>query len=352
MTGKTLYTLLVGVVLFGLLASLYLVLLVRKLRAKAYAARREHWIQDMNQPDSPLARFLAGEDEDVRLIPRQRMHVEALEDIFSHRLKLLCSAKERERIALFAGQHFTDLYRQSLRKSRWSMRMNTLLYIEMFRMTNMKNDLLGHLARPTCTPQERFTIYRIMSVFHDEIVHELLLENPGLPPSLYRQMLYPLPLAMLERYIRHFEQTPPWLQPHVLDVLRVRNERTAALLELLEKLLEANAAELRIRALKGLAAFGDMSQDTVNQLLADMSVWQKRDWPERLMLVRLMGSIREPGFLPYLDYFIGDGTYLVRSEAATSIAQYRGGKEHLHWLALHHTDRFAREMAEERRGPH
>jgi len=309
-------------------------------------------MNDMNRPDSSLSRFLAGEEEDECLLPLQPMHVEALEDIFSNRLKLFSSAKETEKIALFAGKHFSDLYRERLRKSRWSKRMNTLLYMEMFRMTNMKNDLLAHLARPVCTLQERYTIYRMLSVFHDAIVHDVLLENPALPPSLYRQMLYPLPLAQLESYIRGFDQTPAWLQPHVLDVLRVRNERTAELLELLERLLAADAAELRIRALKGLAAFGDMSQDSVNLLLANMNVWQKRDWPERLMLVRLMGSIREAEFLPYLDYFIGDGAYLVRSEAATSIAKYQGGREYLNWLSLHHTDRFAREMAEERRRPH
>jgi hypothetical protein len=342
-------TLAIGLLLFVLLMILFFYLLYRKWRDGRIERRKRLWLNMLEQED---AEFIFYESSGVwprLLIPRRTDHFEALEQLISHRMKLEQHATELQRIVQFADRYFVPLYKERLRNGTWSARMNTLLYIEMFQMRILLDDLLELLKKKNCTERERYIIYRILAGFQYEGIQQVIQFAAGqVPDHVIRQMLYPLPYTLLEDYVINFDSFPLSIGEHVLDVLRVRNERSESLLELLEKLLVSEHRELRIKALKGLTNFGFMTEEGLSDLGTKVDVWRSRHWTERLMLVRLMGHIRDVSFLPLLDHFIGDESYLVRSEAATSIWMYRGGRERLLEISMRHADKFAREMAAER----
>jgi hypothetical protein len=337
-----------GISLFVILFVLYIFLLVRKVQDRRYLRIKRLWLDKVEDEHSALTVYMSEGIWSRSIVPYKFLHYEALEELFSHRLKIGTTI-ERQRIYDFTNRFFVDMYRRRLERSRWSERMNTLLYIEMFHIKAMLPDLLRFLDHKNCSEQEKLTIYRLLGVFQHEGIHGFLVKGDlNLPSYVYRQMLYPLPYSYLQRYVADFEQCPAVIRDHVLDVLRVRHERTEELLILLQRLLDSEERELRIRALKGLASFGYMTDEALQGLHQNMGTWHQRDWPERLMLARLMGSIRDKYFLPHLETLMGDQAYLVRVEAAKSISYYQNGLERLSWIAHSHADRYAREMATER----
>lgn len=343
-------TLAIGLLLFVLLMILFFYLLFRKWRDGRIERRKRVWLNMLEQEDAEFTFYESRGVWSRLLIPRRADHFEALEQLLSHRMMLEQHATERQRIVQFVEHYFVPLYKERLRNGTWSARMNTLLYIEMFQMKMLIDDLLELLKLKSCTERERYIIYRILAGFQFEGIKQLIqcAAEEQVPDHVIRQMLFPLPYTSLEDYVIHFNNFPLSIGEHVLDVLRVRNERSESLLELLEKLLVSEHSELRIKALKGLANFGFMTDEGLSDLCTKVDVWRSRHWTERLMLVRLMGHIRDVSFLPLLDQFIGDESYLVRSEAATSIWMYRGGRERLLEISMNHADKFAREMAAER----
>lgn len=342
-------TIAIGMLLFLLLMTLFIYLIICKWKDLRYESRKQAWVDMLEQSDAALTAYLSEGTWSRLIIPRRLDHFEALEELFSHRLKLEQLTMEKQRIAQFADRYFVPLYRRRLQNGRWSERMNTLLYIEMFQMKVLQDELVVLLRSEHCTEQEKYLIYRILAGFHYEGTKPLLEgEADRIPGHVVRQMLYPLPYSFLEPYVVNFEECPPLLQEHILDVLRMRHERTEELLLLLERLLESEHRELRIRSLKGLAAFGYMTDEALAGLSRNIERWRQRHWPERLMLARLMGAVRDESFMTLLESFMGDESYLVRSEAAASISMYRGGRDRLMVISMHHADKYAREMAAER----
>jgi hypothetical protein len=185
-----------------------------------------------------------------------------------------------------------------------------------------------------------------MALFQDETVIEILLSSKRLlPSSVYRQVLFHLEMPLLDKLIVKFAQCPLPLQENLIDILRIRNERTYAFLHLLERLLETDQTELRIRALKALSNFGYMSPEGLQLISGTLERWKNRSWQEKLMAAKLMGSVRDTVFLPHLHGMMGDESYLVREAAAAAISRYKNGAEWLRFIYAHHSDRYARDMA-------
>lgn len=140
---------------------------------------------------------------------------------------------------------------------------------------------------------------------------------------------------------------PRVVQENLLDIMRIRNERTAGYLELLESLLSSEQAEIRIRALKALAHFGYMTEKGLRGFSQQFEDWKSRSWQEKLMITKLMGNIRNSAFLKSLQEMIADNSYLIRVEAASSIMTYKEGVSILKVIGISHEDRYARDIAME-----
>lgn len=340
-------------VFFLLLFVLYLYLMWRKYVNLAIKKRKEEWLE---KHERDIKTYLQTGQLSETFIPARRYQFEALEDFFSEYLSSFKLESAEDPIALFADKYFVPAYQKRLQKGNWSTRMNTLYFIDLFRLRSMQDNLLLHLKSKRCSVEEIHQIYNILATFEFENFRDLFKETKELPPFLLSQVMSRLiDQHNVEHYLAIFHELAPYLQKGILEVVRDKNLRSENLQYLLEGLIqdESTDRELRIRAIKTIGSLGYLTSPEIILQLIDRNREDESYWNtpqaavEKMMVARLMGSIKRDCFLPYLDQLISDTTYMVRVEAAKSIRRYKHGKERLHQIATTHADLYAREIAME-----
>lgn len=344
------YLILVSLFLFLLILMIYVYLIWRKFRKIQYQNRKKAWIEQHMEEIEMY--FIAGEGASS-FIPSKNFQFEALEDFSSDYLSNFKTEAQFNPMKTFVEQYFVPRYRKRLFHSRWSVRMNTLYFVDLFKIELMQDDLLKRLKSQKCSSEERYQIYLILADFEYDYLQDLIKDSKGLPPFLLKEMLSRLIIPNnFESYVQNFYDFPYEWRLSTLDVFGDKNLRSLKLQELLETLLNANEREMRVRAAKTIASLEYISSPDVIIRILDEN-FQKKEWQapqsmsERMMLARLMGSIREERFLPYLKLLISDKGYIVRSEAAKSLRKYKNGREMLLSIIAEHPDNYARNIAKE-----
>ncbi|RXT06275.1 HEAT repeat domain-containing protein [Ammoniphilus sp. CFH 90114] len=332
---------------FILLLLLYFYLLFRKLHRQKRIDKKQYWI-DSNKPH--LQNYLESGKMSDGIIPKNSLEVEALEEYLSQVLKdIKLEVGPLGHLYHFVDKHFYNIYLKRLQNRRWSVRMNTLYFIKIFKMHSLKGEITRLLERRNCTQEEKQQIYLIFAALKDPYIDLILLNESNLPRFLcYEMMSEMMDTDHYEDYVKRFFTLPSNQQECVLEVLREKNYRSWDLLDLLERLLSSpdTSREIRIKVLKSISDFGYLKSP--NLLLPLLNSVNERIWVEKVMLARVMGSIRKDTFVPYLEILLADEHYQVRYEAGKSLRKHRKiGEERLRWIGENHSDAFARDMAEE-----
>lgn len=339
-----------GLVLLMLLMLFYLI--ERKSLRLRHLGQVAEAVAELENPSSALGRYLiTGERSRSLTASALGIRREAMEEALLNRLAISSSQSERERVYALAEDYFADEYDLLLGSRRWSERMNTLLHIEKFRIQSCKPKLLERLrslGRGQASDDERFLLVRTLASLHQpEALEELRASSDRFSELQLMQVLRPVKGELQDRLVNEFGTLPARIAYALLDTLRLANIRTEEVLQLFERCLLSDDAEMRVRALKALANFGYMTREAADLLEPRMREGSTATWPERLMQVRLAGAARDDRFIPHLERMMADPSYEVRREAAASLSKYRDGTERMRRIAEEHPDRFAREMAAE-----
>ncbi len=329
----------------------YFYLVVIKLVNIGVNRKKQLWLHQHQMEIE--AYLLHGDLNQVSFVPQKAYQFRALEDFFSHYLTNYKIDQNENLVKKFVERYFLSEYRKNLFASSWSVRMNTLYFLDLFQFEVLTEDLLKRLACKNLTSEEEYQIYILLASLEYEHLYELFKLSKGLPPFLLNVMLNRMVNEdNIGEYIAHFQDLHPSWQIGLLDVIRNKNFRSWEVIKFLESLLTAEIRELRIRALKTIAHIGYVSSFNI------MIVWfetnsQREDWlstdsiGERLMVARVMGMIKDERFLPFLEQLIADQKYIVRAEAAKSIRKYKNGKERLLRIVHYHSDLYSRNIAME-----
>ncbi|WP_145325633.1 HEAT repeat domain-containing protein [Paenibacillus xylanexedens] len=319
-----------------------------------YSGRRREKVktarmQEMLSADSVLQRYLGQGEVKVDLLNMSKDQQMVLQQLLLQRLAQ--DAKEHEilRIRLLSWQVFGSSYRSVLKTGKWSERVNTLLYIEQFHMMELLPRLEDMLRVTSCTPLERFIILRIYArTGYFRIVKELMREQDVLSDSQYLQILLLLTDSSWARLKDHFKDVPYQVQSNIIHAIRIRDDQTDGAFILLEKLIRGEDSQLRTRSYQALAHVGRGNEDHLRGLLL---VWnehgEERQRSERLTVAQLMGSVHADAFIPRLKVMMGDPSFQIRQEAASSLSRYEQGHVELRDAVAHHPDKYARQIAEE-----
>lgn len=335
----------------------YLYLLGRKLMHRRYVKLKAHWLENHSEH---IYSFLTTGAEDVRITPAKAYQFDALEDVFSDFLANYKIDEDTDFIRPFVERHFAPHYRRRLNDPLWSKRMNALFFIDLFQIRSMEDSLIQHLCSKRCSSEERYEIYLLLAAFESERLMELLKSANRLPAFLLNILVGRLVNEHhVDAFVDDFDRFDVAWRGAILEIIRDKHLRTAKSQQLLERLLNSEISELRVKSLKALASLGYVTSiNIIIQWLDEIRASEDWESPkstgERLMAARLMGSIREERFLPYLQTMLGDRIYGVRSEAAKAIRQYRGSSRILQRLTATHPDAFARSICQEwlERSPH
>lgn len=336
----------VGVVSLIILLLLYL--MFRKYQRNRRLQAITRLTEQLAKADSALNQYISTGERSRKMLAKNSLEQKAIEEMLIHRLSLSRSKNEQERIMELSEYYFADTYAIQLRSSRWSDRINALLYIEQFQMTRLKPDLLVALNRKNHTEDERFLILRILAVFQaPEIMDELEPAAVQYSDIQLLQLVLLIKEDLLEQLLQQFDKYSPKLRYIIIDSLRINNIRTQEVLQLLEQCMYSNDKEMRIRAMKALANFGYMSPEAADRMEQALTEQSSVSWQERLMRVKVINSTRDERFLPYLEQLVSDDSYEVRLQSAQALLRYRQGVGILEHIATDHPDRFAKEMAQE-----
>ncbi|MBW5447298.1 hypothetical protein GE107_14675 [Cohnella sp. CFH 77786] len=346
MNNSLIIVLWAGLTLLSVLTLIFIYLFIKKTISNRYEMRKKKLLEDYHKSDSVLERYLRTGHMERRMVLGSAVEYEAMQEYFVKRIQVV-NEEEHQRIQLFFQQHLVDHYRKRLSSRRYNQRISSLLYIERFNLRELLPDLENLLSKKI-GDVEKYAVLRVMAGLQSERIIEIMMDpTQNLPDYVCRQLLYPLNMNLMERFIAGFDQCPPSLQDNLLDILRIRNERSLAFLQMLELLVNSEREELRIRAIKALASFGYASKQGLQRIEESLDHWDAKSWQEKLMLTKLMGSIKSGPFLEKLQELISDRSFMIRSEAAASILLYKDGVQILRKIEASHEDRFAQDIAKE-----
>ncbi|MGC5326116.1 HEAT repeat domain-containing protein [Brevibacillus sp. SYSU BS000544] len=325
--------------MFAVLLCFYIYLVIQKALEIRYLKK----FQERRIVIEPLLeRFLSEESDLSALNNLSKLDLHVLKELLQNYNQLFGDIAFQQRVRKIALQKLTELFSQSLRSYRFSVRLNTLYAIEEFRMENLLPELKVKLDAGKLDQAERFQIYRILAVLDDPDLFHYLTEQltDFFPDYLYRELLIKLGDERFSEYVDRLSSLHKNLRYAVIDIIGIKAD--LFYLPILESIVQSEEKELRIRAMKAIARIGYMED---KQTIAAKA--GSESWEERMMAAKVMGIVRWSGFLPCLQNLMSDSSWWVRTASAQSILHYPGGTGLLQMIANSNEDRYARDMARE-----
>ncbi|WP_160725855.1 HEAT repeat domain-containing protein [Bacillus sp. USDA818B3_A] len=307
---------------------------------KAFEIRKRKKVKEYSEIFNPLITSILIEGVLSRkLTPENILQQTAIEQLLIKYTKVIEGKEEKERLSQLASLYLSDYYQKRIQSRKWSTRMNTLYHIEDFNMINLAEDVFRMLQRKRLTQQELIHILRTLALFQFEQLFDLLTTRyQDLTEFDYRHILIPLEQKRFDQYVLHFHHAGGALQKAIIDVIASKKEITYIVF--LENIFSSYSGEIKLRALKALAEIG-----YVKNIAPYMNLLYSDKWEERMVAVKLIGSLKEQSAIPRLIELLHDQTWWVRAQAGQAISQFTTGKEILLNVLETSTDTFAKDMA-------
>lgn len=316
------------------------VILIYLVLRKALENRQKSKIEKLkNDFSEPLFHFLMEGEISKRLVLDTIEKKLAIEELLNRFSEVLEGDSEKKNLCSLAEIYLADYYKQRLQSRKWSKRMNSLYFIEDFQIKSLESDVIRLVNGKKVTKSEQVLGLRILASFQNEnLFQQLTVLHAHLSEFDYRSILFKANVGVIDKMILGFYQCQPALQYAILDIFALKNELKYA--SFIESVFKSNTGEIRLRALKALAAVG-----FVKNIKDYLPLCQSEKWQERMMLAKLLGVIREEEGLKCLEDLLHDSTWWVRSQAGQSIKNYPNGKKLLKKVYQTSTDPFAKDMA-------
>ncbi|PET44617.1 hypothetical protein CN514_21670, partial [Bacillus sp. AFS001701] len=161
---------LTGIIIL-LLFSIYLYLVYKKIIKQQKNKQIEEWL---NGNILFVENYLIKGEISASFIPRKEIEYEALENILSSFMNIIKFEEGFDPIRPIVNLYFISRYKHKLKHGNWSERMNSLLFINQFKIKMMQEDLIQHLSCKHCSLEEKFNIFLILGSFKYEKLMQLL----------------------------------------------------------------------------------------------------------------------------------------------------------------------------------
>ncbi|SFA81073.1 MULTISPECIES: HEAT repeat domain-containing protein [unclassified Bacillus (in: firmicutes)] len=325
-------------IVFFFLLGILLYLIIRKLSENA----RNQKISKLTEKYFALIFIYMTDQFHSRSIRSDsKLQKEALEQALGRYAEVLEGESEKYALRHLAELHLSGYYAKRLKSAVWSQRMNALYYIEDFQMMTLREDVIRLLRKKKISREEIVHSLRVLASFRDKRLFELLSNDfDHLTDYEYRAILSRLDKEGIDLFMLSFYRIPEQLKFAVLDVLGTSKE--IHYLSFVETIYGSYSGEIRLRALKTIAAIGYVKDINTYLPLSDSSVWQ-----ERMFFAKLLGSSNDRKGIPYLVTFLHDDSWWVRSQAGQALSSFSNSRDIFLNVLRQSQDPYARDMAEE-----
>lgn len=316
------------VVVFSLLA----------LRKKRIIQKRAHENALYKQTLPKLAAYLTKEDQPTFEVPDLQTNRAVVERLLSDFIATTKDEVVEARIQEVATTYLTSYYKEALASNSWPDRMNTLFYIQTFKMRSFMPLVKERFAALPQWDDEKKRTAKVLASFGDSSILDAAIENPT--QKFYQDLLTRFPAASEPTLFEVYTKSEnPYFIAAFISYIGVTGNFTR--INILEKELANPDSSIRIQALK---AIGDLFHMTNSDLLKPF--FSSPIWQERMVVVQLVKKLNLSIYTLELKRLLGDPQWWVRYYAAESILE-SDGAEILSDYAHNHPDEFARDMAEQ-----
>jgi hypothetical protein len=337
MWGKELLYLSIATV--GIICILGIILLYLVLRKVIENRQKNKINQYKEQLSEPLFSFILSPEMSRSLIPDNKLKIQAIEQLLDKYVEVLEGDFEKKNLYSLAELYLTDYYKSALKSRNWSKRMNALYHIEDFKIRFLQSDVKQLINYKRTTREERVLGLRVLAYFdYENLFEEIHLKYHYFSEYEYRSILLKASDRILDELVISFHKSQIMLQKATLDLLAHKNE--LKYVPFIESVCHSYSGEIRLRALKTLAAIGYVKDISHYLPLCKSSIWE-----ERMMAAKLLGTIQDEEGLNCLISLLHDPFWWVRSQAAQSIKKYQNGNKILKNVYQTSKDPFAVDMA-------
>lgn len=253
----------------------------------------------------------------------KKMELAAIDTIFVSYITTMDKDEIREKASTYAALNMKNYYTKQLTSLDEADRLHALQRILILDLEFLVPLIERRLKdNRTGSMEEYLSMLRVMAKYN----RNLFLAHMYKPRMTFQNGEYHMLLSNLdETYVEYFkdnfEELPLQLKLAYLETLCLKQNLTNAYLQLLERLLESECAEIRIRVLRAISSYGEISHIKHYENFVQSSLWE-----ERLLLAEILRFVTEQVSYTYLQTLLHDPNSNVRKQAALSLMDLPDGK--------------------------
>lgn len=328
--------LVVGMFAFQLLLLGYLVL------KKVIRQRREKRLEEVYMNTlTPFVDYVAEpEHSNFRpLLESLKDREVILERVLNHYISVTKDSASSPILQSLSKRYLSKKYAKQLASSSWSVRMNTLHYIEDFKVIGLTDNVLQRLQQTKQWTAEAQQLCRALAALNDERVLEEMDRFGDLPTRHYVDILIRFDEVATQNSLQKAlkQGNASFMQA---ALIYIGQKSVSSFLPQVEQMLKSEKNELRIQALKTIQRLEYISDPQVLTVF-----FSSENWVERMLVARISGVLRLSRYQGELNILLGDPVWWVRYAAAEAFTNFSNGDLILTHLSEEHEDRYARDMA-------
>ncbi|WP_147802648.1 HEAT repeat domain-containing protein [Alkalicoccus halolimnae] len=286
--------------------------------------------------------YASGDIEEKPVLPREpKLRREVLEMTLSRLASLTEESEERLRLYYLSEVELLPFYEKSLKKGGWAERMNTMYFIEDFRLDYMADAVAARERKLRENGEEyRQAVRTMASLSHPRAIDCLFDDRPK-SLTFVKEILRRLSaeqLALLHSRINPEEEQDSMILQAFLVHIGERNE--VSFISYVEEALQHESKEIRLKAMKSLCFYQYMKHPEKIQ-----SFFDSEHWEERMYACKVAAALSMEPWRKELMDRLGDSAWWVRLAAAETLWSFSDGGILLEYAKEKHEDRYGRDMA-------
>lgn len=285
--------------------------------------------------------FIKETDTNKNAILEREDPPEVVENILLRYSQSISGTVHHENINELAQYLLIDYYIHRLESLKWSVRINTYMSIEEFKLLYFKTKMWEKLKDKNKLDEESTQIQKTLAALNDFSIIPYVLETEQLSERDYRELVFRFGPEMLPQLMQIVSGTKNRNYLHAL-ITRLGHTDEEEYLVFLKKNLQADFLETRLVTLKALTRKSRYirSIDLTPFLLSE-------HWQERMIAAKICGYLQSNNYKEVLFQLMGDEVWWVRYRSAEAINKYVDGDLILNYTAENHADEYARDMAKQ-----
>lgn len=291
----------------------------------------------------PFISYMTGQEQHLFIdqIETSRYRSILVEKLLAYYVAVIKGSSFTQEVNVLSEKYLSGPYTAVLKKNNWAKRVNTLHFIEVFKIQSLSPLLLERLYKVKKLDVEAQQLIRTLASLNETSVLDLLRKYPNAPMRLYLDSFSRLDRKLAEQEVEKA------LAENVIPIKlsAIAFIGTASLLPFrphVEQELQSATTEIRIQSLKTLFRLHYMDKpDAIEPF------FHSDNWTERMFAARIAGVMTLERFKPKLRHLLSDPVWWVRYSAAEAFSHFGDGELLLTYFSENHEDRFARDMAKQ-----